>query len=197
MKDSTWRFAENQWDYVGGGLQNGNVNGSTNDNIAGPFIDLFACATWLGHKKYPPTSNLSAAETPNSFEDYPATISTLWRTLSGAEWKYIINRRGVGKYVQATVNDVYGLILFPDEWDESTFFDSYAFSVEEWKSLEEEGAVFLPAAGFRYEKTVSNVGSYGYYWSSTQDYFVFGQSLKVEATAWIVQSYSVRLVRDL
>ena len=38
---------------------------------------------------------------------------------------------------------------------------------DDWSTLELEGAVFLPAAGSRYENSVNLVGSYGYYWSST------------------------------
>lgn len=51
---NTWRFAENQWNYVGGtrpyggGSQNGNVNGSNNSYISpnyGGWIDLFGWGT--------------------------------------------------------------------------------------------------------------------------------------------------------
>ena len=31
------------------------------------------------------------------------------------------------------------------------------------------GSIFLPAAGYRYDSSLGNAGSYGYYWSSTQD----------------------------
>jgi len=43
------------------------------------------------------------------------------------------------------------------------------YSVTEWATMEDKGAVFLPAAGDRNETTIDHVGSDGYYWSSSPE----------------------------
>ena len=68
------------------------------------------------------------------------------------------------------------------------------------------GAVFLPAAGFRYGSSVYNPGSYGHYWSSTLNsatiaysmYFydsngTFGPGTRNDGRN---NGYSVRLVQN-
>lgn len=88
---------------------------------------------------------------------------------------YIIYR-----YLVPCVN---GVILLPDNWSSSYYSLSDAsiwsvsfyinnISQSDWTSkLEANGAVFLPAAGYRGETYVSNVGSYGNYWSVTHSSF--------------------------
>ena len=112
-----------------------------------------------------------------------------WRTLTGDEWNYVFNTRttpsGI-RYAKANVNDVNGVILLPDDWDANSYslsntnssnasFSSNILTASQWSILEQAGAVFLPAAGQRYPYDlsqgltayVSNVGSNGYYWSTT------------------------------
>ena len=83
----------------------------------------------------------------------------------------------------ASVNGVNGLILLPDEWTlpdglvfTSGVADDYgseyyatvnSYTASEWSKMEANGAVFLPAAGYRDGADVRNVGSYGGYWSSS------------------------------
>ena len=65
------------------------------------------------------------------------------------------------------------------------------------------GAVFLPAAGLRNGMSVSNVGSIGYYWSSTPNgtssayrlYFISSSVSPYSNNR--KYGYSVRLVQDL
>ena len=106
----------------------------------------------------------------------------MWRTLTRDEWNYLINQRntlyGI-RFAKATVNGVCGLILLPDDWIPSNYslsnmnngnasFSSNGISQSDWTNLlEANGAVFLPAAGYRGGTSVDRVGSYGYYWSST------------------------------
>ena len=109
-----------------------------------------------------------------------------YRTLTNAEWGYLFSTRkvtvvGVQKvpYGEGVVNGVNGVILLPDNWDgsvcsgftygESTYSNSFSESTTpKWSDMEDAGCVFLPAAGYRRLGTsVNNVGSYGYYWSST------------------------------
>ena len=104
-----------------------------------------------------------------------------WRTLTGGssgEWYYLINSRpnaaslyGMGKVGNCTP----GVIILPDDWvlpaglsfTPGTSSWSNVYSYSEWSQMEAAGAVFLPAAGFRYGTSVFNVGSYGIYWSSS------------------------------
>ena len=108
-----------------------------------------------------------------------------WRTMSDEEWLFLLNTRANAKRLRglATVNDIPGLVLLPDNWNTSTngvqdvtfvddysaqtSFDSNVYTVEEWNTLEAAGAVFLPCAGLRVGKTVGSIGSQGHYWTST------------------------------
>lgn len=95
-----------------------------------------------------------------------------WRTLSQNEWIYLFNSRLYSSKIGlGMVDNVVGLILLPDQWENPvgcsfsvTFFGWYTnvYNKSKWAKMEANGAVFLPAAfitdeGFRY----------GYYWTST------------------------------
>ncbi|MCQ2316671.1 MAG: DUF1566 domain-containing protein [Bacteroidales bacterium] len=132
-----------------------------------------------------------------------------WRTLSKDEWEYLINKRtvnggtGDGKsYKRATVNGVYGMILYPDSYTAQSSSTSY--SGDTWTSMEEAGVVFLPAAGYRSGTDVKNVGTHGYYWSSTPNSGAAGQAsftnftsdnVNPQGNQYCRNGYSVRLVR--
>lgn len=116
-----------------------------------------------------------------------------WRTLTIDEWGYLVWYRitGSGKrFTLAIVNGLNGMILLPDDWDESYYlldyigsYGSNIINVSQWNELEQHGAVFLPAASIRYKNLVSNrneeFGDYccGCYWSSDNGadfrYFAF------------------------
>ena len=70
--------------------------------------------------------------------------------------------------------------------------------------MEEAGAVFLPAAGFREGSTVYDVQSYGHYWSATKAELLEFSSNKAYMVDWrydwrydVFYGRSVRLVKDL
>ena len=120
---NTWRFAENQWDYVGGTQweeQYGNVEGSSNNDISPTYsgwIDLFGWGTSgydHGANAYQPWST----STDNSdYYPYGEIESNLydqngqadwgynaidnggnaenigWRTLTWPEWEYVFHSR--------------------------------------------------------------------------------------------------------
>ena len=112
-----------------------------------------------------------------------------WRTLRGGfhdEWEYIFNARSTSsgiRYAKAQITGtsngtVNGVILLPDNWSASTYslkkpnqddasFSSNVISASEWNTLENAGAVFLPAAGIRRGVSVGSFGVYGYYWSAS------------------------------
>jgi len=104
----------------------------------------------------------------------------LWRTLTHEEWRYLLfTRGGVSglRYAKAKVNGVNGVILLPDGWNDDNYslhsinlannpYSSNVISANDWKnSLEINGAVFLPAAGYRFLAITDDVCSWGCYWS--------------------------------
>ena len=214
----TWRFAENQWDYVG--VDNGNAS-STYSSL----IDLFGWGT-SGYNHgaicYQPWSTSQTysdyyaygSDTTNLFDQtaqadwgYNAIINggntenSGWRTLRDEEWSYLFNTRSTAsgiRFAKAQVNGINGVILLPDDWNcdfyslnNTNIFDasflSNDISVSLWNTLAQHGAVFLPAAGCRYGTSVSDVGSYGYYWSASYDY---------SSSAWYVGFYDSGLYTD-
>ena len=96
-----------------------------------------------------------------------------------------------------SVNGITGVIILPDTWttpDGLTFnpgpangltwqtedgyykssatdcFSHNTYTSQQWGTMESSGAVFLPAAGDRYigTKSIQQLGTGGYYWSSTK-----------------------------
>ena len=177
---SSWRFAENQYDYIG--AANANISASYSG-----WIDMFGWST----ANSPTTWEDNVSQYPTSFADWGTksivngcNAPNKWRTLTSAEWNYIINSRSTSsgiRYAKATVNGVTGLILLPDNWStsyytlNSTNTQNVAYSVNtislsNWTSkLEAHGAVFLPAAGFRYGTECQHIGVDCVYWSSTPE----------------------------
>ena len=210
-----WRFAENQWNYVGDGVA-GNVSEGgvqcNNSLISSSYlgwIDNFGWGTsgWnSGATAYQPYStsidntyyypggvysnNLTDACAQADWGVYnaiynPKTNQTdpanTWRTLTNDEWAYLLDTRTTSsgiRYAKATVNNVPGLILVPDNWSTSTYalantntpgavYTDNVINLATWTTLETVGAVFLPAAGYRDGTTVNEAASFGVYWSST------------------------------
>ena len=136
-----------------------------------------------------------------------------WRTLSGYEWNYVFKTRttpsGI-RYAKANVNGVNGVILLPDDWNityyslnntnQNVNYTSNIITATQWNTLEQHGAVFLPAAGNRHGTNLSYLGSRGYYWSTThsgsdQAIALIISEIDIES---ILRSFgfSVRLVCD-
>ena len=194
---NTWRFADNQYDYVG----------STNSNISSTYsgwIDLFGWGTSgynHGANCYQPWSTSTSYSDYYAYGNYQYNLydqtgqadwgynsisnggnqTNQWRTLTQPEWDYVFNTRtttsGI-RYAKAKVNNVNGVILLPDDWRSGTYslnntnsggYDSNVITASQWSVLEQAGAVFLPAAGSRYGTSVNDVGigSYGDYWSAS------------------------------
>ena len=106
-----------------------------------------------------------------------------WHTLDWVEWYYLFDTRSTNsgiRYAKACVNNVNGMILLPDSWNTSYFslnstnkssvdYNSNIISVSQWATLEQHGAVFLPAVGYRYAFWVRDVKLNCGYWSSSHD----------------------------
>ena len=192
-----WKFADNQWDVLGtttgqssssqnvdrdlfgwgtSGWNSGNTyyrpwnTDKSDGSLYGPpgpynLTGWYANADW---GVYNPISN-------------GGNQANQWRTLTQPEWAYIFNTRTTSsgiRYAMAKVNDVNGVILLPDDWSSDTYglnntnstgasFSSNTISASQWSTLEQAGAVFLPAAGVRGGTSVNVVGSYGSYWSAS------------------------------
>ena len=206
---NTWRFAENQWDYIGEG----------NTNISPTYsgwIDLFGWGTGEN-----PT-NFSANE-----YDYPefnewgnnaisngGNITNDWRTLTTDEWAYVSQYRNTTsgiRYAKAQVNGINGIILLPDNWNTSNYslnntnnsvanFDVNTISWSDWTNLlEANGAVLLPCAGLRDETHIENPN--GNYWSATVYNDIYAYQLHFSEGTFFASDYisryygqSVRLV---
>ncbi len=158
----------------------------------------------------------------------------LWRVLTNNEWRYLFCKRknASSLFTFATVAGVKGLVVLPDDWkkpagvnfelsinkgmkyigdDEyinnvpkTSLFDHNVLSINAWRILEENGAVFLPAAGGRDYANVFEVQLCGFYWSSThldegEAYMVGFSSGNFVAADYEIRSsgFSVRLVRDV
>lgn len=130
-----WHFATNQWDHIGFGGANQEINGNgTVENYG--TVDLFgwvgASSSLTGTAQYG-ISNSTTASTYGTVDDealksdWGNTIGSGWRTMTWDEWDFLLNSRGGGssvngthhaRYTQATINTdatgVNGLILFPD-----------------------------------------------------------------------------------
>ena len=194
---NTWRFADNQYDYIG----------DTNSYISMSYngwIDLYGWGTSgynHGANCYQPW-NVSTNDRDyyaygyyycnlydqNGEADWGCNqisnggnMANAWRTLTTNEWIYVLNTRNTPsgiRYAKAQVNGVNGLILLPDDWNTAiynlnstnmrfAYFSSNTISAIQWMVLENAGAVFLPAAGNRNGFSVNSVGSGGCYWSAS------------------------------
>lgn len=176
-----WRFAPTQYDYCG--KQNCYVGDTYND-----WIDLFAWGTGNAPTRIGDRSNTTFEYVRSDFEHYidwgNNAISNggkqegRWRTLSIEEWNYLfaMRKNASSLYGSAVVCGVNGLVVLPDDWtapEGVTFMSGMhdwphnTFTTEQWHSMEKEGAVFLPAAGYRDILDVFGIGEYGAYWSSS------------------------------
>ena len=226
----TWKFATNQWDTIG----------STNANISlsyNGWIDLFGWGTgddpiYLG-------SNETFIEWGTNAIVNGGNEGGLWVTLSRDEWEYLFRGRTDAEklFGMGSVNGVNGTILLPDDWSVGKFSDTenglqyyesiecfynnngnnfsfHTYDGDDWKTMEDRGAVFLPAAGARWDdKAMEFIGTAGYYWSSSLgvctydgDEIIVRRGSNIGFSKWDLYSktstvcrygLSVRLVHDV
>jgi len=92
-----------------------------------------------------------------------------------------------------------------DYWnDNEDNFTHNTYTAKEWDIMEKAGAIFLPAAGERYNEKVSNVNAEGCYWLSdvqgseqVQAYALcfYKSALTPDFFNGFLMGYSVRLIR--
>lgn len=230
-----WRFADKQYDYIA------SSNSQISSNYSG-WIDLFGWATSgynHGAGCYQPWSSSVNQYSYYAYGNYTNNLYDMdgtadwgynvisnggneinqWRTLTRNEWEYILNVRNTNsgiRYAMACVNEVNGVILLPDNWNESTYaltntnnsnghYNDNEINLSDWISnFETNGVVFLPEAGYRWETSYNNSGTKSCYWSASSSGesmwacgFAFDDgSLMVSNRAERYLGYSVRLIKD-
>ena len=181
---TTWSFAANQWTVVG-------ESQSKNQR------DLFCWGTGDNPEKTASYLDYSTFNEwgENAISNGGNVANYGWRTSESSEWAYIIDSRATStvnsienaRFAKAKLFGTnHGLILFPDNYIHpdgvaaptginatgNTSWDANQYSSADWAKMEAVGAVFLPAAGCAYNSNgygteVYEVGSQGFYWTST------------------------------
>ena len=177
-----WKFADTQYEYLG------NANKYLTPTFRN-WVDLFG---WSANNTTAPfgvSTSTNAADYSGEFVDWGTNTICgeapgTWRTLSADEWEYLLKKRKNASdlYGVAQVAGVNGMIILPDVWEEangivfksglhSSQVDDYSvyqsFTDAQWLAMENAGAVFLPALGYRDGTNVEKCDTSGYYWSNT------------------------------
>ncbi len=180
------------------------------------WIDLFGYGTALQPTNY----SVSSAE--YEFVDWglfcalPTGGGKQWRTLTTAEWTYLLSRRPHARrlYALAYVCGQYGLILLPDNWQRPKGIymrtgpkeeGTNVYNEERWKVLEAAGAVFLPAEVRRVGTESQGSASACRYWTATTNpknraealYLMVDPYLPQIKSAPRAHGLSVRLVQEV
>ena len=172
---SKWSFFDNQYDFY--------------TSYSADAWDKFGWST--SATTYGMNTSTSNGDYSGDFVDWGATMGAGWRTLTSDEWAYLLKTRSAstvngtenGRYAKAKVNDVGGVILFPDTYThpdgvaaptgvnatDEYGWEGNSYTAADWTKMESAGCVFLPAAGCRYGSEMIGLGSYGYYGSATPD----------------------------
>ena len=214
-----WKFADNQWDYLGT---------TTSQNNTGQNVDrdLFGWGTsgWnCGNTYYYPwdcdNTNGSLYGPPGNYDltdNYAnsdwgvynpisngGSIAGKWYTFSS--WYYLLYNRptlsGI-RFAKAQVNNVNGVVLLPDNWssnyyslnntnDNNSNFSSNVIDSSTWTNLlQSHGAVFLPAAGNRSGTGIYYNGNGGYYWSVFAHYNNSSKAISLYFNETNINTYS-------
>ena len=135
----SWAFATHQYDYIGGRLYGGSEPQTGNNYINGNHtvsnngtVDLFGWSTSSTY--YGIHNSENDATYTGDFVDWGPTMGSEWRTLSMAEWTWLLGPRDNpnpgtncrtsstvngttnARFAKATVNSKAGLIIFPDNY---------------------------------------------------------------------------------
>ncbi|MBQ9417781.1 MAG: hypothetical protein IJU19_04290 [Bacteroidales bacterium] len=221
-----WRFAPQQYQVVG--EANARLSATTAE-----WIDLFGWGTsgWnSGAAYYRPFDNHPDSRGYAPHGDTRANIDTtladwgravaivngggqegLWRTLTQAEWNYLLGSSEseaygrAGRWAAATVEGVPGLLLLPNRrvgadgqvylWrlpSDVRFTEGQAggwstnvYSGEQWERLERCGVVFLPAAQLR-NNSINAWGVVSSTYIGITDGYYWSSTAATDASAYAV-----------
>ena len=161
---NTWSFASEQYEVVGNAVYDPanptNTNYGLNETGYTGKLDLFG---WSSDGKFGVNPSNTDTDYEQAFVDWGELVNEAgWYTLTKEEMNYILARTKNGKklWALATVCDMNGLILLPDNWNTSITLDygyipaNFNYTKNQidaaaWQTLEAAGAVFLPEAGTR------------------------------------------------
>ena len=220
---NTWRFATNQYDYIG------NANSNISSSYSG-WIDLFGWGTsgWnCGNTYYSPwNSNTSCPECygpygqnnltgnyANSDWGYYNTISNggntthKWRTLTREELAYVFNTRSTSsgiRYAKAKVNNVNGVILLPDDWNTSYYslsstnnsaasFSSNVISASNWTNSLQSRGAVFLPVTGSRSGTSVYNEGYGFYWSASCNSSDGAWSVRFDDSAFVAGQWGNRM----
>lgn len=212
--NNQWRFAESQIDCVG----------EANANISPTYdgwVDLFCWGTGDEPMRIVTNNNAYLNFVDWGTNSIGTDTANTWRTMSADELRYILFSRPNAAALNgiAHINGVNGLVLLPDDWVaiEGLTFNSGAyghssrdyyavhntFTLEQWQQMEEAGAIFLPAVGYRQGNSIYASGSKGYYWTTSPNGGCGPITLEFSAKEIITDSsyrysgLSIRLIKDI
>lgn len=191
-----WKFADNQWEYFGTsqGSSGENIDrdlfgwGTSGYNHGATCYQPWSTNTSndnyyaYGSPEYNLHDQTGQADWGFNAISNGGNQENLWRSLTKDEWTYLLNTRVTNsgiRWAKAKVNGVNGVILLPDNWTDSIFilnnpnggnYDNNIISATDWTAiLEANGAVFLPAVGYRPGTSVGYSGNNGDYWTTTKN----------------------------
>lgn len=229
----TWRFAEHQWDYLGSNnasasstytgwidLFGWGTSGYSHGAISyQPWSKTTTMSEYYayGNGSYNLFDQTGKADWGYNAISNGGGQTNQWRTLTHEEWAYLFNTRSTSsgiRYAKAKVNNINGVILLPDNWASSYYnlnstnsssasYSANTISSTQWTTLEQHGAVFLPAAGYRSESSYYQANTTGNYWSASSRYaerawyvWFLDSDIDTEYSSDKSCGQSVRLVRD-
>lgn len=217
--NSGWALEANQFDFRTWNGKSAVTHGVTTTTQSGDAGLLYW--TMEAANSYNESYTESGTGTTDKFfcyncDDSFGSLSGLY-ALSSDEWSHLFTGRDsyANKYGYATVANVEGIIILPDtfsdpyagikEFNSTTGWTANVYSAADWIAMESEGAVFLPAAGFREGSDVGgSVGNSGGYWSSTADDESYANSVFFDSKDFFPDNidprhfgFSVRLVYQI
>lgn len=236
-----FRFAEHQYDIIGN-TQGNTSTGSTQTLWQDLFCWATSGgnSSYPPYKRATSSFSYKTIAGTNYEWGYYNAISNggdtpgAWRCLTKKEWccllgfqtSYVTPRPdATSKRSKATVNTIQGVVILPDEWNKDAVSDipwtsgasdfaTNTYSLEQWDKMEQNGAVFLPVAGYRTTSSSSWSWTKAGYWStdnystSSSSYYPFCVYFNSSAFSYYNYSssssscysysvMSVRLVQDV
>ena len=199
---SAFKFEANQWDFSVGEWNESTQNYYWDASHVSHFYwSKMASVAYAASYSESGTTTSDVFFTNGQSFQVAGEMAGTWRTLSGAEWDYLLKTRDNASSLRTWKdlgNNVKGLVILPDGTDASVMS-----SITSTADLETYGAVFLPASGYRSGTDVKYVGSNGDYWSGTPRvgnvdrahylHLTSGDAFTGLGNRWV--GYAVRLVR--
>ncbi len=200
----TWAFAANQWEVLGEANVTTDATGNT---VLADKIDLFGYSTYA-----PAAWGISTSTDANDYNDVfvdwgnnviGADKANTWYSLTCPEWQYLLGQRAnaASLFAFATVNDVTGIIILPNDWvlpagaaftpsstlgapwgygyedeNKENHYTDNVYTATQWQTMEAAGAVFLPTTGWRTGTAVTDLDKAGYwakYLTTSNHLFVY------------------------